>query len=214
MSRRARAAGFTLAAIACAAIAASLASGYRDSVAEQYGPLRPVVVATRELPGGQILGPAELKQMTAVRRIPARFVPHGALGRPADAIGRAPVATIPVGAHLLDSQLQVPVPEGRPVKALAGDRRPVQIAVTGAEALAIDGPPEGKLVDVVISEGPDGPGSRGRTYVAATEVRLLALGGAGPDGGSRATLALDREQALALIEAEASARQIRLLPRG
>jgi hypothetical protein len=44
-------------------------------------------------------------------------------------------------------------------------------------------------------------------------VRLLALGGAGPEGGSQATLALTEEQALDLIAAEGTARQIRLLPR-
>jgi len=48
-------------------------------------------------------------------------------------------------------------------------------------------------------------------------VKLLALGGAGPEvgaeGGSSATLALTEAQALELISAETAARQIRLLPR-
>ena len=55
---------------------------------------------------------------------------------------------------------------------------------------------------------------RGRTYVAATGVRVLALSGPpGPGEGWSATLALTRSQALELIGAEGGAREIRLLPR-
>lgn len=213
MSRRARAAIFALGALACAALAASLADGYRSRVADQYGPLRAVVVAVRDVPAGQLLGPQQVHDLIAVRRVPARFVPSGAIAHPADALGRAPAAPIPVGAYLLDAQLQVPQPAGDSGPHLGEGRRPVQIAVSGADALTLDGSPEGELVDVVVSEEPNGMGSRGRTYVAAPGVRLLALGNTGPEGGTSATIALTRGQALALIGAEGSAREIRLLPR-
>jgi Flp pilus assembly protein CpaB len=213
MSRRARAAIFALGALACAALAASLADGYRSRVADQYGPLRSVLVAVREMPAGQLLGPQEINDLTEVRRVPTRFVPPGSLSHPADALGRAPAVAIPVGAYVLDAQLQVPQPAGAVAPHVGEGRQPVQIAVAGADALTLDGSPEGQLVDVVVSEEPNGMGRKGRTYVAAPGVRLLALRNAGPDGGTNATLALTREQALTLIGAEGSAREIRLLPR-
>jgi Flp pilus assembly protein CpaB len=214
VSRRSRAVVFGLGALACAALAASLANGYRDRVSDQYGPLRAVLVAVRNVPAGQVFGPKEVAELTAVRRVPARFVPAGALAKPNDALGRAPAASIPVGAYVLDAQLQVPQPAGAAAPRFAEGRQPVQIAVSGAEALSLDGPPEGMLVDVVVSEEPHGLNGRSRTYIAAPSVKLLALGSPGPEGGTNATLALTREQALTLIGAEGSAREIRLLPQG
>ena len=66
-----------------------------------------------------------------------------------------------------------------------------------------------------------GPGGKGRTYVAAEGVELLALSerglaaedsGLGAGGDWSATLALTRAQALELIEAENFARQVRVMP--
>jgi Flp pilus assembly protein CpaB len=213
VSRRARAAAFAIGALACAAIAASIASGYRDRVSAQYGPLRSVLVAVRDIPAGQLFGEKQLRELTAVRKVPARFVPPGALSRSAEALGQAPVAALPVGAYVLAAQLAVPQPAGAAAPSYGQGRRPVQISVAGAEALTVAGSPEGSLVDVVVSEQPNGSG-HSRTYVAAPAVRLLALGNAGPEGNSAATLALTRDQALELIGAEGSAREIRLLPRG
>jgi Flp pilus assembly protein CpaB len=213
VSRRARAVAFALGALACAAVAAAIANGYRDRVTAQYGVLRPVLVATRDIPAGQLLGEKEVKESTAVRRIPAVFVPRGALSRPADALGQTPAAALPVGSYVLAAQLAVPQPEEAASPGLGDGRRPVQIAVGGAEALSVAGSPEGSLVDVVVSEQPGGSG-KSRTYVAAPGVRLLALGAAGPEGNAPATLALTEDQALDLIGAEGSAREIRLLPRG
>ncbi len=50
MSRRARALTFLVAAVLCAALAAALAGGYGASVEQQLGELRPVLVATSQLP--------------------------------------------------------------------------------------------------------------------------------------------------------------------
>jgi hypothetical protein len=145
--------------------------------------------------------------------VPATFVPPGALARPSDALGQAPAAALPVGAYLLAAQLTVPQPPQAPHPNVGDGRRPVQISVSGADALTIDGSPEGMLVDVVVSEQPGGSG-KSKTYVAAPGVRLLALGAAGPEGNAPATLALTEAQALTLIGAEGSAREIRLLPTG
>ena len=89
---------------------------------------------------------------------------------------------------------------------------------SGADALLAAGPTaSGVEVDVVVTEEPSGSG-RGRTYVAASGVPLIALGsgvdGPGPGGLTSATLGLTRRQALKLIAAENFARQVTLLPEG
>ena len=132
---------------------------------------------------------------------------------PDGALGQAPSATISAGSYVVASQLSLPLPEGPAVIAAGRGRTPVQVGVTGAEALTLDGAsPEGTRVDVVIAQR-SGLGNDAKTYVAATAVRLLAL--RSPQGagqGWSATLAVGRKEALELIEAEAAAREIRLLP--
>jgi Flp pilus assembly protein CpaB len=215
VSRRGRAIAFGAAALVAAVTAAAIADGYGNSVARGYGELRPVVVASEQLAAGEQID-AELSGALEVRRVPVRFVPDGALRNPGEALGLIPAAAIPSGAYLLASQLRPPRPANAG-PALGAGRRPVQIAVTGADALAVAGPdPVGSRVDVVITTEPDGPGA-GHTYVAAAGVPLLALG-PGPEGDAggtaAATLGLTRPQALRLIAAESFARQVTVMPRG
>jgi pilus assembly protein CpaB len=219
MSRRVRAALFLLLAVGCAGLAAALTKGYGSSVARAFGPLRPVVVATRELPAGEQIGPRQLSGSLRVRRVPARFVPEDAISDPRQALGRVPAAGLPLGSYLLAGQLRAPRRRhSGSAPVLPNRRRAVEISVSGAEALLTSGTsPRGTRVDVVVTSEPRGPGP-GRTYVAAAGVKLLALtrgspAGPGPTGDWSATLALTRRQALALIEAESFARGIRLLPR-
>jgi hypothetical protein len=87
--------------------------------------------------------------------------------------------------------------------------------------MSTGGSPEGATVDVVVTTEPN-VGGEGRTFIAAHAVELLALRenggvGSGEEGlGSsdtwNATLALTRDQALRLIDAENFARQVRLMP--
>ncbi len=214
MSRRGRAVAFGLAALLCAGLAVVLAGRYRSGVSAQYGELLPVLVAVSGLPAGDPIGAAEAGRSLEVRRVPARFVPPGALRAPAEALGRAPAAPLPAGSYVLSGQLVVPGPDPAPVAAPGRGRRPVQVSIAGAEALTLGGAaPEGSRVDVVVAER-SGLGTKGRTYIAAAGVRLLALGAPpGAGQGWSATLALTRPQALDLIAAEAGAREIRLLPR-
>jgi len=213
MSRRTRAAAFLALAILAAAAAASIVAGYGSSVARGYGPLRPVVVVEAGLPAGRPIGPAQIASSLAVRRVPERFVPTGALAVPGEALGLVPRGPAPAGSYLLGAQLGAPRPKRPP--GLGDDRRPVEITVGGAGALAAVSEPAGVRVDVVVTAEPSGPGP-GRTYVAASGVPLLALGpgedGPGPGGASAATLGLTRPQALRLIAAESFARRITLLP--
>jgi Flp pilus assembly protein CpaB len=229
MSRRGRALAFGVAALACAGLAAAMASGYRSDVASQLGPLRAVVVAARALPARDALTAGAVHASLEVRRVPARFVPPGALASPAQAIGRAPAATIPAGGYVLAAQLRAPgaEPGSRAPSPVGPGRSPVEIAVTGAAALAAAGEdPASSRVDVVVTTEPRGAAAIGRTYVAASGVRLLDLqqssssdpsASAGSPigaGGWSATLALTRPQALKLIEAESFAREIRLIGSG
>lgn len=227
MSRRARAIAFACAALACAGLAAVVAGGYRVDLESQLGPLRPVVVTRARLPVRQALRPAQASRLLEVRRIPERFAPPGALTSAEQAIGHAPAVAVPAGAYLLASQLRSPggrQPRHEP--RLGSGRQPVEIAVSGAEALAVvaGGDPRGTSVDVIVTTEPGPGGFSGRTYVAAERVELLALDPSGDPGAGAglpgpglgtwsATLALRRPQALRLIQAENFARQVRLIPR-
>jgi Flp pilus assembly protein CpaB len=223
MRRRLRAIAFGCAALACAALAAAMTGGYRDDIQSELGPLRSVVVASVRIPAHRVIPAKAIDRLLEVRRVPARFAPAGALALPEQAAGRAPSAAIPAGSYVLAAQLREP---GRREKAerhasIGPGRRPVEISVTGAEALAAGGAdPVGARVDVVVTTEP-GAGGRGRTYVAAENVRLIALSQSGDPSDSGyatddadrwlGTLALTRAQALRLIQAENFARGVRLI---
>lgn len=219
MSRRVRALGFGALALLAAVLAAVLANGYGSRAAGGYGPLREVVVTNGPLNGGRPLPPGDVAAALETRRVPVRFVPAGALRSPAEALGLAPVADLPAGSYLLAAQLAAPERHGAVGAALGSHRRPVEIAVSGAEALLATGEPAagGTKVDVVVTTEPS-TGGPGRTYVAAAKVPLLRLGpgadGSGPGGLAAATLALTKKQALRLIAAESFARKLTLLPEG
>lgn len=225
MRRRVRAIMFGCAALLCAGLAAAMTGGYREDIQTELGPLRPVVVATARIPAGHAIGAKEVENLLEVRRIPERFAPVGALAIPEQAAGRAPATAIPAGSYVLVGQLREPNRgrnHDRPAR-LGPGRRPVEISVTGAEALvAGGGDPTGARVDVIVTTEPGPGGGRGRTYVAASGVRLLDLAEAADGGGSdytggstssswTATLALTRRQALRLIQAENFARGVRLI---
>jgi Flp pilus assembly protein CpaB len=214
VSRRTRALVFLIAALVCAALAATVAGRYRSRVEARYGPLRPVVVAISELQAGQPIGVERAGAALSVRRVPASFIPPGSLVRPADALGRAPGATIPAGSYVLGAQLAVPKSDTPRAPGVGQGLRPVEVAVSGAQALTVgDGAPEGRRVDVVVSRQA-GLGRSARAYIAASAVKLLALQSPpGPGEGWSATLAVTEQQALALIGAQSAGREIRLLPR-
>lgn len=223
MSRRARALAFAGAALLCALAAALVARGYRADLAAEYGPLRTVVATLEALPPKRPLRPGVIERALEVRRAPERFIPPDAVSDPLDALGRSPVVAVPAGSYLLASQLVDPERPGRERRGKSTQgRSPVEIAVSGAGAIARAAGRAPRLVDVVVtSETAPGSGP-GRTYVAARRVRLLDIRSAEADGemtpgpspaGWIATLDLDRAQALRLIQAESFARQIRIIPR-
>lgn len=216
MSARARALGFGLAALLCAALAAAAAGSYGSASAERYGELREVVVTRTALSRGTKITPAALSKALETRRVPAEFVPVDALSQPAQALGGSPSLALPRGSYLTRSVLASARPPRKRDSASLEGRSPVELTVTGGDALSslVSGRAR---VDVVVTTEP-GPGPEaGRTYVAAARVPLLDVrrtreaGMVAGQGGSIATLALRREQALRLIRAESFARSIRLL---
>jgi Flp pilus assembly protein CpaB len=218
MNRRRRALGFLLLALLAAAGAATIAAGYGASAVRGYGPLRPVVVVGARIAAGRRLGPREIGSALAVRRVPERFAPPGALAAPEEALGLVARGPLPARSYLLGAQLGIGRKKGAGSPRLAGNRRPVEIAVSGADALLAAGPaPSGSRVDVVVTSEPEGAGP-GHTYVAAAAVPLLALRpgaeGPGPGATAAATLGLTKRQALRLIAAESFARKLTLLPEG
>jgi Flp pilus assembly protein CpaB len=218
MSRRRRALGFLLLAFVVAGGAAAIADRYGASAVRGYGSLRPVVVVGAPVAAGRRLGPREISAALTVRRVPSRFVPRAALAAPEEALGLVTRATLPAGSYLLGPQLAVARKEKAVPGNLGGDRRPVEIVVTGADALFGAGQgPTGSKVDVVVTSEPGGAGP-GRTYVAAPRVPLLGLRpgpeGPGPGTSASATLGLTKRQALRLIAAESFARRVTLLPGG
>ena len=215
MSRRARAIAFGLAALVAAIAAGAIADGYGDSVARGYGALRPVVVASAQLPAGKALDPTGAEDDLEVRQVPARFVPAGALRDPAEALGLVPAAAIPSGAYLLAAQLRPPRSE-QPGPRLAAGRRPVADRGQRRRSAGASAAPIRSARGSTSSSPPNpGDGGTGRTYVAAAAVPLLGLG-AGPEGdvagAAEATLGLTRPQALRLIAAESFARQVTVMP--
>lgn len=211
-NRRRRAFGFLALAATAALAAATLAAGYGSSVARGYGPLRSVVVAAEPLDAGSSIDPRRAATALAVRRVPARFVPPGALFDPSQALGLAPMANLPAGGYLLGTQLRPPR-RGGAATTLGPRRSPVEIAVTGAGSLLTGGsPPPGARVDVVVVEEPRGAGP-GRTRIEASGVPLISLSpGHGHAASATAILGLTRGQALRLISAQSFARQVTLLP--
>jgi Flp pilus assembly protein CpaB len=222
VSRRGRALAFAAAAALCAGLAASATGGGEPDA--QLGPLRDVVVAAESLPAHRPLDERVVRRALEPRRVPERFVPPDALHSPAQALGRSPAVPVPAGGYLLGSQLESPEGQRRRPQRLAAGRRPIEIAVQGAGALAARPGGPGRRVDVVVTNEPGPGGGAGRTYVAAEAVALLELRPgdrsgsddvlAGPAGETWiATLALTRGQALRLIQAESFARSVRLIGR-
>ena len=128
-----------LLALVTASVVARLV-GRADALAARYGPLRPVVVAARDVERGTELGQADL----AVRHVPAAFLPPGAFAAAAEATGRTPVAPLVAGQPVLAGHL---APEGRSGVAalLPPGSRGVSLPAAGAPALVRRGDVEDVL---------------------------------------------------------------------
>jgi pilus assembly protein CpaB len=181
-------------------LAASDIGRREAALAQRLAPLVDVVVARQGLASGTELGERHL----AVRRIPRRYAPPGAATTPSEVLGGVLASAVteggPVGAGLLAAQ-----PEGVPVRR---GERAVPLLATGDAEMVVPG----ARVDVLITR-------EGGTELALQDVEVLtatpAAGAAETAGTPRVavTLRVRLRQAVKLTEAEAFAREIRLLPR-
>lgn len=209
MSRRRRAMLMLLAAAGAGLLAVTLVGGYSSSVAQSYGELRPVVVLVRSLVPGQKISAQVAAGSFETRQVPARFVPTGAIGDPARAVGLEVIAPMPSGSYLTGPGLRPPGSD-EPKRPVAGrNRHAVELSVSGAGALSGTG-----KVDVLVTTDNDRGG--GHTVIAARRVPLIAIGRSGQSetgpGLTEVTLGLTRSQAIRLVDAQTFARRITVLP--
>lgn len=199
--------GFLLLALAVAsgALAASEVRERARAVEAQVGPLVAVAVAKRDLREGTVIGAREALELVGTARIPARFVPPGALRRPADAVGGTAAIDVARGSYLTRAALA----GGATRAPLRRGERAIDVEVSGGRRLRELGG-RGALVDVVVTSEPrSGPA---RAFVAADGAELLALR---RDGGGKAvaTLRVPLRDAVYLTAATSFGRDARLLVR-
>lgn len=166
-----------LAAAATLVVQARLAR--LEARARAVGSGRSVVVAATDLPRGTVLEPA----MLALRRVPARFLPTGALASPDGAVGLTLAADVAADEPLTDLRL---APAGGPVAALipTGLRAiPIPAALPASAVRA------GDRVDVLATFATGG--AHTETVVPGAEVvSVLSAGSAETGEQSTVTLIL------------------------
>lgn len=183
-------------------LAASDIARREAALARRMGPPVAVVVARAELPAGAQLRERDL----AVRHVPARYAPPGAAMAAAEVVGGRLAAAVarggPVGPGLL-------VADAAPGAGVRKGERAVPLVATGSPEMIVPG----SLVDVLVTRD-----SGTELALQGVQVLTAAPVEAAPEtaGAPRVavTLRVRLRQAVHLTEAEALAREIRLLPRG
>jgi pilus assembly protein CpaB len=212
VSRRRRAALLIGLALVLGTLAASDVARREAALTNRLGPLEDVLVTRTAVPAGRPVTPRAL----ALRRIPARFAPPGALGGPGRVTGLAARVRLPAGAFVTTEVLRDPAQSGL-AGGLRRGERVAQVIATGDPRLIV----AGARVDVLVTS--DGAGSApGRTVLALRAVEVLDAAPAAAAGGGDATpgakvqasLRTTLAQAVYLAHAQAFAREIRLLARG
>ncbi len=210
MSRGRRALLLTGLALLLGALAASDVASREQALDARLGPAVPVVVARADLRAGHRVRLADL----AVRQVPQRFAPRGAVGVPAALAGRRLAAPVPRGGEVLaahvarqEDEARGPGPEVR-----RGERVADVVAAASAELVQ-----PGGRVDVLVTRD-ERAGRPGGTVLALADVEVLAAAPApaGEAGGAprvAASLRVTVRQAVYLAAAQSFARELRLLPR-
>jgi pilus assembly protein CpaB len=207
MSRARRSALLLGLAALLGSLAAADVSRREAAVERQLGPSVERVVAARELPAGRRLRLGDL----ALRRLPARYAPPGAAAAADELVGGQLWAPVSPGAYLGVADLRSPG-AGAPVGP--GERATEIVAVGSPEWVV-----PGARVDVVVT-GERAHAGPAAAELALEDVEVLDARGAGSrdagEAGVRrvaATLRVTVRQAVYLASAQASASEIRLLPR-
>jgi pilus assembly protein CpaB len=214
VTRRRRAAALLGLAALLGVLAASDVAGREAALRRELGPTVAVVVVRAPLRAGERISRAAL----AVREVPERYAPPGALRDPAAAVGQRAAVAIAERTDLVAPLLAVPGADAEPAgpRLRRGERALDLVAVGAADAVVA-----GARVDVLVTY--DGrAGAAGATRVALADAEVLAARPPPAQDGSDAggglprllvTLRVTVGQAVALTAAAAAARQVRLLPR-
>jgi len=160
--------------------------GAAQAEADRYGSPRSVAVAVRLVPAGEVVSAGDVE----VRRVPAAFVPRGAL--PSPPVGRTVVVPLFPGEPVLRAKL-APEGLGGVAALLPRGTRAVAVPTGGASAPVR----RGDVVDVLATFDPatsSTPGSGGGpgqepTFPVATGARVVDV------GPETATVAVSPEQA-------------------
>lgn len=177
---------FWLAAFVLAALTAMLVSrlsAEAGDLARRYGPLRPVLVASREVPAGAVVEDADL----AVRELPASFLAQGVMSEPAQAAGRTALSRLEPGQTILAGHLAPDGIQGISALLPAGTRA---VAVPHGGAT----PPVevGDVVDVLVTLDSALTGGGDPTFPVAVAAPVLAA------GENLATVAVDPDAAVTI----------------
>jgi pilus assembly protein CpaB len=211
MTRRRRAAILGGLALVLAALAASDVARQESALRRRLGPPVPVLVARAALPAGRLLTPAAL----AVRAVPRRFAPPDAYSRIAAVTGLRAAVPLRPGSFLVPGAVRAPAPARSGANAVPGPgERIVDVAARAAPGQVSPGARVDVLVTPSSRDGDARPAVVALRDVPVTATTRAPADSAG-DGGPRveASLLVTLSQALTLATLQASAREIRLLPR-
>jgi Flp pilus assembly protein CpaB len=205
-ARRRRGVLLFLVAVLAGSMAAQRIRREERAIRSQVGPGVAVVVARAPIAAHTRIGPERVADSLAVARVPARFVPPGALHDPLRAVGATSAIDIPRGSYLTKAAL---APARDPRSLLRAGERAIDVEVSGGARLAALGGP-GARVDVVVTTEPRNGAPR--AFVAADGAELLSLR-RGDNGHAVATLRVPVKQAVFLTAATSFGRDARLLVR-
>ena len=88
-----------------AGVAVSLVQGYESDVRNRVGPLVSVLVASRKVPRGKLLTPANTQTYVAEARVPARFAPPQSFRSAREVFGLQALIGIPEGSYIGEAEL-------------------------------------------------------------------------------------------------------------
>jgi pilus assembly protein CpaB len=214
VTRRRRALLLAGLALVLGGLAASDVSSRESALDRRIGPAVGVVVARAEIPAGTRLQPGRL----AIRTVPARYAPPGAVHDPAALTGLRVAVDVPAGQEIVPALVESTRGKAAaPGPSVQSGERVADVVAAGSPELV----QPGGRVDVLVTRD-DRPGAPGRTVLALEDVEVLAASAAPTAGGSgdtagtprvAASLRVTLRQAVYLAAAQSFARELRLLPR-
>jgi pilus assembly protein CpaB len=212
VSRRRRALVLGGLALVLGGLAAFNVAGREAALERRIGGLVEVVVAREPIGPGQRVSERAL----AIRRVPARFAPRGAISDPRQLVGLRARVAIP--AHVDLAAAMVGGDDAPPGPPLGRGERVAEVVALAAPQLV----PAGSRVDVLVTPEPRGD-RPGEALLALENVEVISATELGGDAASAgkgapgprvaASLRVTLRQAVYLAAVQDFARELRLLPR-